>query len=389
MSRGIAAAALIVLPVFLIACSITRADAGGGGATGAPDLGTAESFAVLAGSTITNTGPTTITGDVGLHPGSSVTGFASVTLSGELHIADAVAGQAKTDLVTAYNQAAGAGPVTTVPTELGGQTLPPGVYNSASGTFEITGTLTLNAQGNPDAVFILQAASTLVTAVGSSVVIINNEIDGPCNVFWQVGSSATLGVGSSFQGSILALASITLNTGATIDGRVLARNGAVIMDTNTITQAACTPGGPGPTPTPTGTTTPPTPTPTPRGGGFTPPPTGTATPPTEPAPPTVPAPPFTPPPGPPLDGGPPTSPPFSPSPGPTPTPSPGPSPSPTPPATPPGPSGPPVITTGGGPAGGGGSDDRQTDVLLVVAGAVLLGAGTGVYLRARRKNPSN
>ncbi len=154
-----------------------------------------------------------------------------------LHATDAVAAQAKVDLVTAYNDAAGRTPVTTVATELGGQTLTAGVYNSASGTFQITGTLTLDAQGNPNATFIFQMASTLVTASASSVNVINGGT--ACNVYWQVGSSATLGTASTFRGTIMALTSISLTTGATIEGRALARNGAVTMDTNTITQAAC------------------------------------------------------------------------------------------------------------------------------------------------------
>jgi hypothetical protein len=159
-------------------------------------------------------------------------------LSGALHVADAVAQQAKVDLVTAYDQAAGSGPATTVATELGGQTLTAGAYNSASGTFEITGTLTLDAQGDPNAVFVFQMASTLVTASASVVNVINGA--NACNVFWQVGSSATLGTGTVFRGNILALTSIALTTGASIEGRALARNGQVTMDTNTITQAACT-----------------------------------------------------------------------------------------------------------------------------------------------------
>ena len=201
-------------------------------------LGTADDFAVLAGETITNTGSTTITGDVGLHPGTAVIGFDSVTLDGALHTTDAAASGAKDDLVTAYNDAAGRGPATTVATELGGQILTGGVYNAASGTFEITGPLTLDAQGDPNAVFVFQMASTLVTASASTVNLVNGAQ--ACNVFWQVGSSATLGTSSSLRGSILALTSITLNTGATIEGRALARNGAVTLDTNTITRTACT-----------------------------------------------------------------------------------------------------------------------------------------------------
>ena len=167
------------------------------------NLGTTSSFAVLAGSTITNTGPTTISGDVGLHPGTAFTGQASVTLSGAVHLADAVALQAKNDLVTAYDDAAGRTPVTPIPTELGGTTLTPGVYDSAAGTFQITGTLTLDAQGDPNGVFIFKTASTLITASGSSVNLINGARF--CRIFWKVGSSATLGTNSHFVGHIFAI----------------------------------------------------------------------------------------------------------------------------------------------------------------------------------------
>jgi hypothetical protein len=197
-------------------------------------LGTASGFSVLAGSGITNTGPTTIYGDVGTYPTPSETGFGSVTIVGTNHGADAVTQQAKTDLLTAYNDAAGRTPVTTIPTELGGSTLIPGVYNSAAGTFGITGTVTLDGEGDPNAVFIFQMESTLITASSSVVSLINGAR--ACNVFWQVGSSATIGTSSSFVGTIMALTSITLTTGATVDGRVLALNGAVTMDTNTIGQ---------------------------------------------------------------------------------------------------------------------------------------------------------
>lgn len=200
-------------------------------------LGTADAFAVLAGSTITNTGPTTITGDVGLHPGTSVTGWDAVTHDGSLHVDDDVAEKAKVDLVTAYNDAAGR-TSTTVGTQLGGQTLTGGVYSSASGTFQITGELTLDAQGDPDTVWVFQTASTLITASDSTVDLINGA--DVCNVFWQVGSSATLGTDSVFAGTIMALASITLDTGAEVQGRVLARDAAVTLDTNTITRSACT-----------------------------------------------------------------------------------------------------------------------------------------------------
>ena len=196
-------------------------------------LGTAANFAVLAGSTITNTGPTTITGDLGLSPGTSVTGFPPGQVIGAQHIANAVAAQAKNHLAIAYDNAA-ARPVTaTIPVELGGTTRTAGVYASPAGTFGITGTLTLDAQGDPDAVFIFKAASTLITASASKVELVNGaQAD---NVIWLVGSSATLGTYSILRGTILALASITVTTGVTVYGRTLARNAAVTLDTNTIT----------------------------------------------------------------------------------------------------------------------------------------------------------
>jgi len=200
-------------------------------------LGTATSFAVLAGSGITNTGPTTITGDVGTFPTTTETGFGSVTLTGTNHTGDAVTQGAKNELTAAYNDAAGRTPVTTIPTELGGSTLTPGVYNSSAGTFGITGTLTLNGQGDPNAVFIFKMASTLITASSSNVVLTGSA--NSCNVFWQVGSSATLGTSSTLRGNVLALTSITATTGATVDGRLLARNGAVTLDTNTIIRGNC------------------------------------------------------------------------------------------------------------------------------------------------------
>jgi uncharacterized repeat protein (TIGR01451 family) len=200
------------------------------------NLGTANSFAVLAGSGITNTGPTTIIGDVGTFPITSETGFGSVTLIGTNHAGDAVTQQAKTDLTTAYNDAAGRIPAIVVAGDLGGLTLVPGVYKSTS-SLGITGILTLDAQGDPNAVFIFQMGSTLTTASGSSVNLINGAQ--ACNVFWQVGSSATLGTGSTFRGNILALASITATTAVTVDGRLLASVGAVTLDTNTITISTC------------------------------------------------------------------------------------------------------------------------------------------------------
>lgn len=196
-----------------------------------------DNFSVLAGSTITNTGSSTINGDIGLSPGSEITGFPLGIINGTQYIADAVAIQAKTNLATAYNNAAGKTPVSTVATELGGTTKTAGVYNSADGTFGITGTLTLDAQGDPNAVFIFKTASTLITAGGSNIVLANGAQ--ACNVFWRVGSSATLGTNSTFKGTIMALTSITVTTGANVNGSLLARNGAVTLDTNIVTMATC------------------------------------------------------------------------------------------------------------------------------------------------------
>lgn len=238
MSPGSIRVFLFVLGLMLVPVSSSQAATSVG-------LGTADSFAVLAGSGVTNTGPSVINGDLGTSPTPAVTGFGGApngTVNGSIHQADALAGQAKDDLTTAYNNAAGQGPATTLATELGGQTLTPGVYDSAAGTFGITGTLTLDAQGNPDAVFIFKMASTLITASASQVSLINGAQ--PCHLYWQVGSSATLGTSSAFAGNILALESISLNSGVTVSGRLLARNGAVTLINDTITRADCGTAGP-------------------------------------------------------------------------------------------------------------------------------------------------
>lgn len=215
---------LVFYSIFLLA-------PGGVLAQTAPPLGASESFAVLAGSTATNTGPTTIIGDLGVSPGTSVTGFPpGVVIDGAIHVNDAVAQQAQADLTVAYNNLAGQAPTADLTgQDLGGMTLTAGVYLFTSSA-QLTGTLTLDAQGDADAVFIFQIGSTLTTASSSNVVVINGGSD--CNVFWQVGSSATLGTGSALAGNVLALTSITMTTGATLSGRALARNGAVTLDTN-------------------------------------------------------------------------------------------------------------------------------------------------------------
>jgi len=204
----------------------------------APPLGTAQSFAVLGGSTVTNTGPSVITGDLGVSPGSAVTGFPpGSVVSGTIHAADAVAAAAESSVTTAYNNLAGQACTQDLTgQDLGGKTLTAGVY-CFSTSAQLTGILTLNAQGNANAVFIFKIGSTLTTASGASVLITNGG--SVCNVFWQVGSSATLGTTTAFGGNILALTSITLNTGASITGRALARNGAVTLDSNNVNASLC------------------------------------------------------------------------------------------------------------------------------------------------------
>jgi ice-binding like protein/exosortase sorting signal-containing protein len=202
-------------------------------------LGTASNFAVLGGSAVTNTGPSVVSGSVGVFPGSSITGFPPGSIvpgTGFLHAADPIAQQAQADLTAAYTDAAGRVCGTTIAGgNLGGLTLTPGVYCMGAGN--LTGILTLNGPG----VYIFQTASSLVTASGSSVVLINGAQ--ACGVWWQVTSSATVGTTTSMVGNILALTSITLNTGANLSGRALARNALVSLDTNNIT--ACS-GGPVP-----------------------------------------------------------------------------------------------------------------------------------------------
>ncbi|MFD5032536.1 ice-binding family protein [Streptomyces sp. NPDC058405] len=192
------------------------------------------SFAVLAGTTVTNTGPSVVTGDLGVSPGATITGFPPGVVNGATHAADATALQAQADLTVTYNRAAALPPDSTISGDLGGLTLAPGVYNAAS-TLALTGTLTLDAAGDANAAWVFQIGSTLTTASASSVLLVNGAA--ARNVVWQVGTFATLGTGSAFVGTILALTSITVTTGATIDGQVLARNGAVTLDTNTITRS--------------------------------------------------------------------------------------------------------------------------------------------------------
>ncbi len=243
----------------------------------APSLGTAASFAVLAGSAVNNTGPTIVTGDLGVSPGSAVTGFPpGIVVDGTIHASDAVALQAQNDVTTAYNDLAGQACDTNLTgQDLGGQTLLPGVYCFDTSA-QLTGALTLDGLGDADAVFVFQIGSTLTTASDASVLVNNG---GSCNVFWQVGSSATLGTGTTFVGNILALTSITLNTGASVSGRTLARNGAVTLDTNAVSGicAALPTATPTPIDTATNTPLPPTPIGTATNTPLPPTPIGTAT----------------------------------------------------------------------------------------------------------------
>jgi hypothetical protein len=202
-------------------------------------LGTACSFGILAGSTVTNSGVATfVSGDIGVWPGSAITGFTPANYSGTIHAGDAVAQTAQGDLTVAYNYAAGVAGGAVLTADIGGQTLPAGVYKttSAQPSLGITGNLTLT--GNASSVFIFQIVSTLTTAAGNSHVILGPGVQAK-NVFWQVGSSATLGSTTVFQGDIMALASISLGTGATLNGRALARNGAVTLLGNPVNVPSC------------------------------------------------------------------------------------------------------------------------------------------------------
>jgi len=200
-------------------------------------LGTAANFAILGAAGVTNTGPSIITGDLGTFPTASVVGFTTSAITGPgivigaIHAADAVAGQGQTDLTAAYNTAAGKASTVAAPADIGSLVLPPGVYKSTS-TLAITGNVTLDSQGNPNAVFVFQIASGLTANVGSSVTLIGGN---PCNIYWQVGSSATLN-GASFSGNVFALASVTVGANNIINGRLLARTGAVTLISDTVTK---------------------------------------------------------------------------------------------------------------------------------------------------------
>ncbi|MGO9903737.1 MAG: ice-binding family protein, partial [Solirubrobacteraceae bacterium] len=218
------------------ACAVVPAVAN----ASAVNLAAASPFVVLGASTVTNTGPSVLTGDLGLAPGTSIVGFGPpAVVNGATDAADAVASAAQNDLTTAYDAAAAQPiPVNLTGQDLGGLTLTPGAY-SFSSSAELTGALTLDAQGNANAQFVFEIGSTLTTALASSVWMINGA--SPCNVYWQIGSSATLGTTTAFQGNLLAHTSITINTGASVTGRALASIGAVTLDDNKLTAPVCAP----------------------------------------------------------------------------------------------------------------------------------------------------
>ncbi|HVS74426.1 MAG TPA: ice-binding family protein [Candidatus Acidoferrales bacterium] len=236
-----------LLPVLVLGCGDPDKNGGGSSLSGPPPvaLGTACSFGILAATPkVANTGLTHVTGDVGISPAASITGFVGTvpsgspgTITGTFHQGDATAATAQGDLTTAYNNAAGAAGGAALVGDLGGLTLTPGVYKQSSSEL-ITGNLTLDGGGNANGTWIFQIGSTLTTAAGNSNIILINGANAH-NVVWQVGASATLGTNTIFQGTILAQASITLTTGATLNGRALARTGAVTLDSNPVNVTAC------------------------------------------------------------------------------------------------------------------------------------------------------
>jgi hypothetical protein len=199
-------------------------------------LGSASTFAILAGSTVTSTGATKITGDLGLSPGTAVNGFPPAILNGTFYINDTLAAHAKLALTAAYNDLAGrtCTDIVTLSGNIGGLTLTPGLYKSTSSLALSSGNLVFDAKGNSNAVFIIQIASTLTTTSGATVILTGGA--SAANIYWQVGSSATFGTTTAFQGVVMAMQSITFNTGATLNGSAFARIGAVTMQGNTIVQ---------------------------------------------------------------------------------------------------------------------------------------------------------
>jgi len=227
------------IPAAIALTLLAAAPASAAGPT-AIDLGTAGSFAVLGGSAVTNTGSSVLNGDLGLSPDTLLKGFPPGTLNGGLHYTDSVAADAQSDLTTAYVTAANLTPPTSAGlSDLNGLVLVGGIYSGGALSLPVGGEVTLDAEGDSTSVWVFQASSSLIAQSGSSVTLINGA--NPCNVFWQVTSSATIGTNADFVGTVMALTSIQAQTGATIEGRLLARNGAVTLDDNVITSTDCTP----------------------------------------------------------------------------------------------------------------------------------------------------
>lgn len=230
--KGLGKTSIVLMVLVVLAVATITTGVAHAADQASVNLGAAANFGVLAGTTVTSTGLTNVTGDLGVSPGNAVTGFPPGTVTGTEHINDTTAAQAQTDLTTAYNNLAGRTGATNVSGNIGGQTLTPGLYKSTSSLEISSGDLTLDAQGNASAIFIFQIASTLTTTTDRKVILTGSA--NAFNVFWQVGSSATIGTNSTFKGNILAYASITLTTGATLEGRALARTGAVTLDTTSV-----------------------------------------------------------------------------------------------------------------------------------------------------------
>lgn len=214
-----------------------------GVAAGAPALGAAGSFAVLSSTTVISTGKTDVTGDLGVSPGTAVTGFPPGNLRGTLHANDAAAIRAQLDLATAYTQALGQSlGAIALSGNLGGQTLTPGVYSASSSLHINSGDLTLDAQGDPDAVFLFEIGSTLTVSPGRRIILTGGAR--ASNIYWVVGSTVALDSGSQLKGSILAMASIIVGPGASVDGRLLTQSGSVTLDTNALVRPGAGASGP-------------------------------------------------------------------------------------------------------------------------------------------------
>jgi hypothetical protein len=259
----------VALALLLGAASVPRLDSSTTSAQSGVPLGTTTTFAILAGQAVTSTGLSVVNGDLGISPGTALTGFPPGIINGATELGNPVSAQALADAQVEYAYLDGLPCGTNLTgVDLGGQTLTPGVYCFDSSA-QLTGTLILDAQGSCDSLFVFQTGSTLTTSVASEVIVINNPCATNCrgggNVFWQVGSSATIGTGSQFVGNIVANTSVTLNFGASVAGSVFGLIGAVTLDSNNVSACGANiPPTPTPTPTPTpGPTATPTPTPTP------------------------------------------------------------------------------------------------------------------------------